>query len=571
MLVILCLLFTGCKGQNTTVMIGNVNLPNYMAQLEGEWVSNDNSSASYNKIVFTTSDNSYNISITDKNNVVNNEIISDIVANDDYMKSYSIYIDNQIKYNFYMTDSNNIVFCDGNFTRIDPYFDQCFSEIEGAWTNESGIKVTFFTNKGTRYVNLMDGYGTFNKRIFDIDKAIDKESGNYIMTKEGANFIDFFYDINSDGSLSFYDYTLYRNTDTSELETFENEDTIIDTSSASEDNQQTDFGNKSGYEVADYSGDIPSDTAYIFVGDSRFVGMNTACGISSKSNQFVVAKISQGYYWLTNEAMDQVDEIISNHSASGWVVIFGLGINDLGNKSKYLNFYKGLADKPYKVVMVSVNPVGNYPTISNETVEAFNDSLKGLGYTYVDTYSYLMNERGYSTGDGLHYSNSTYKDIYKDIIYTIKGISLSAADREAIDNQYHGSTSNNSASNNTVSENGENTDNAKTFSSVEEFYKDENNSVAFSNKIQTLKANCEGVFSNIAVTVNGNSITYNYYYSVDVPDVNWSATDNQLKSDAITEAQHIRNNGNITDSITIGFVYYDKEENIVHSYSTTIQ
>ena len=300
--------------------------------------------------------------------------------------------------------------------------------------------------------------------------------------------------------------------------------------------------------------------------------MNTACGISSRSNQFVVAKISQGYFWLTNEAMPQVDKIISNHNAASWVVIFNLGINDLGNISKYKSFYQSLADKPYKVVMVSVNPVGNYPSIPNETVEGFNNSIKGLGYTYVDTYSYLMNERGYVTPDGLHYSNSTYQDIYRYIIYSVKGISISDADRQSIDNQYHGeNVSENSISENSVSDNSVSSNEAEnqpkmTYENVEAFYANETNSVEFSSRIQNIKASCSEVFSNVTVTVNGNTITYNYIYGIDVPDVDWDSTDSQLDATAAAEIGKLRQDSGITSEITIGYIYYDKEGTEVHSY-----
>lgn len=571
-ILFICLTLAGC-GKSDTIMLGNINLSSYMAQLDGEWVNNDPANQAYKKLTFTSGEEGYSITSEDSFGVINTEIIDDIISNDDYMKTYTISIDGTQKYNFYMTDSNNIVFENCKFQKVDEYFDSCFAAIEGSWTNDNGIKVTFFVNKGNRYVNLTDGFGTFNKRIFDIDKATDVESGNYLMTKEGSNFISFYYDIHEDGSLSFYDYTLYRNEDTADYDTLTSDDTTIteeeDSSSSSYD--LSTHGTTTGYEVADYSGDIPTDTGYIFVGDSRFVGMNTACGISQKSNQFVVAKISQGYYWLNNEAMSQVDQIISNHSASAWVVIFNLGINDLGNINKYKALYQSLQDKPYKVVMVSVNPVGNYPSIPNETVEGFNNSIKSLGYTYIDTYSYLMNERGYVTPDGLHYSNSTYRDIYRYIIYSVKGIQLSEADRQALDDQYHGSTSQNmsssanSVSDNTVSNNSASTTN-KTYSSIEAYYGDENNSVEFSSKIQNIKSSSNGVFSNITVTVKDNTITYNYIYSIDLPDVDWDSTDKQLNNNANKELAELHKNSGVTAPIKIGYIYYDNGGNEVHSY-----
>lgn len=585
--ILLCLLlflFTAC-GKTDTVVIGNINFVTYMNQLNGVWLCNDLAPTIKQISFITDSENGddsnntkYLMEMTDSFGVTSTSEIEDIYPNDDYLKTYTVKIDETTSYSFYMTDSNNIVFEGAKFERVDEFFDQEFALIEGSWTNDNGIKVTFFSNKNNRYVNLTDGFGTFNKRIFDIDKAMDVESGNYLMTKEGNNFINFYYDLHEDGSLSFYDYTLYRNEDTSEYESLQAEE-IIEEESEEDAQQSYDLsthGTKTGYEVADYSGDIPTDTGYIFVGDSRFVGMNTACGIGSRSNQFVVAKISQGYYWLTNEAMAQVDSIISNHAASAWVVIFNLGINDLQNINNYTSFYAGLANKPYKVVLVSVNPVGNYPKIPNSTVEGFNNSLRATGYTYIDTYSYLMNERGYVTPDGLHYSNNTYQDIYRYIIYSVKGIQLSEADRAALENQYHGiapssnsaSTSNNSASENATESVINTSSNGYSFENIEAFYGNENNSVEFSNRIQNMKASSNGVFSNITVTLDGNTIVYNYTYSIDVPDVDWDSTDKQLESNANQELIKLHNDSGVNATITIGYIYYDNTGKAVHSYYT---
>lgn len=566
------ILLAAC-GKTETIMIGNVNMTSYMNQLNGRWDNADDVNKNFSQLVFMANDDgSYSILVSDQNGLTTTENITNIIANDDYMKTYSIEIDGENKYSFYMTDSNNIVFENNKMQKFDEYFNSCFASLEGSWIDNNGVKVTFFTNKNSRYVNLTDGFGTFNKRIFDIDKANDGNPGNYIMTKEGTSFISFYYNLNEDNTLTFYDYNLHRNEDTTEYESLKVEEIIEEEDSSENGYDLTTYGTSTGYQVADCSNDIPTDTAYIFVGDSRFVGMDTACNIHSKSNQYVVAKVGQGYYWLTNEAIKQVDEIISTHSASSWVVIFNFGINDLGNISKYKAFYNSLSTKPYKIVLVSVNPVGNYPSIPNSTVEGFNMSLQSIGYTYVDTYSYLMNERGYVTPDGLHYNNSTYQDIYKYIIYSVKGIQLSDADKQAIADQYHGqspstnSTSNNSASDNSASNNAATQTSDKKYGSIEEYYSDGTNSVEFSNKIQEMKSSSTGIFSNITITVNGNTIVYNYVYEIDVPEVDWNATDKQLESNSNKELIELHNNSGYTGPIKLGYIYYDKNGNSVHSY-----
>lgn len=568
-----CLFILMACGKAETIVIDNVNMPSYMGQLNGTWYNTDDVNTNYSKLVFTSNDDgTYTMEVTDNTGVTSKETLSNIIENNDYMKTYSIEVDGAAKYSFYMTDSNNIVFENNKMQKLDEYFDSCFASLEGSWINSNGVKVTFFTNKNTRYVNLTDGFGTFNKRIFDIDKATDGSEGNFIMTKEGTNFISFYYNLEADGTLTFYDYKLSRNEDTSDYEALKveeiPEESADDTSTGYD---LTTYGTTTGYQIADCSNDIPTDTAYIFVGDSRFVGMDMACNISAKSNQYVVAKVSMGYHWMVNDAIKQVDEIIATHSASSWVVIFNFGINDLGNISKYKSFYSGLASKPYKVVLVSVNPVGNYPSIPNSTVEGFNMQLKETGFTYIDTYSYLMNERGYVSPDGLHYANSTYQDIYKYIIYSVKGIQISDADKQALDDQYHNnsisnnSASDNSASNNSASNNEAATNN-KTYTSIEEYYADSANSVEFSNKIQDMKSKGAGIFSNITITVTGNTIIYNYIYEIDVPEVDWDATDNQLNTKSQQDLQELHKNSGFNGAIKIGYIYYDKNGNSIHSY-----
>lgn len=154
---------------------------------------------------------------------------------------------------------------------------------------------------------------------------------------------------------------------------------------------------------------------YLFVGDSRFVGMNQACGISSKKHKYVVAKTSQGYSWFTRTAMPQVRAIQSSDpDVTDWTMIIGLGVNDLHNKDRYVLKFSELAQTD-RLVITSVNPVQYHPTITNSQIESFNEALKNIdGTKYINTYSYLV-EHGYHTVDGLHYTRDTYKKIYRKI------------------------------------------------------------------------------------------------------------------------------------------------------------
>lgn len=150
---------------------------------------------------------------------------------------------------------------------------------------------------------------------------------------------------------------------------------------------------------------------YIFIGDSRFVGMNKCCSVDDLENTFVVAKVSEGYDWFITEALPKVYDIINtNDNINNWTLVLGLGINDLHNIDKYLSAYQDLGSE-FNLVLVSVNPIEGCSSISNEDIRSFNNQLKSLGYDFIDTNSYITS-RGYSTTDGIHYTSSTYKDIF---------------------------------------------------------------------------------------------------------------------------------------------------------------
>lgn len=156
------------------------------------------------------------------------------------------------------------------------------------------------------------------------------------------------------------------------------------------------------------------ETGYIFVGDSRFVNMNDVCGISKRDNLFMVAKVGEGYSWFNDTALQQINRITSSGLFDKWKLIICLGINDLGNVEKYVKKYESLKDD-YDITLVSVNPVNNYGSLTNDQIEKFNSVLTELPFPYIDTYRLLLST-GYATTDGLHYSGDTTRKIYNGIL-----------------------------------------------------------------------------------------------------------------------------------------------------------
>lgn len=175
--------------------------------------------------------------------------------------------------------------------------------------------------------------------------------------------------------------------------------------------------------VVSYNSD-DEDVGTIFIGDSRFVGMDSAVDIASHDREFCVAKVGQGYQWLIDTGLDKVDAIRKkNTSLTKWRYVIDLGINDLPNIDKYIAEYKKIskADPTIQIVLVSVNPVKNYPGRSNADIEKFNDKLLDTGYDYIDTYTTLLND-GFTSTDGLHYDNATYEKIYDLIEKDLKNL-----------------------------------------------------------------------------------------------------------------------------------------------------
>ena len=158
----------------------------------------------------------------------------------------------------------------------------------------------------------------------------------------------------------------------------------------------------------------------IFIGDSRFVGMNNICKIDSNQDNYVIAKVGEGYNYLVNTAIQEATNIVaSNESIETWNIIICLGVNDLGNLNKYIEAYNNIDKTNINIILVSVNPVEYHNSITNEQIEEFNNAIKEIENTkFIDTYSKLI-EDGYNTTDGVHYDALTYNKIYSYIVNNI--------------------------------------------------------------------------------------------------------------------------------------------------------
>lgn len=162
-------------------------------------------------------------------------------------------------------------------------------------------------------------------------------------------------------------------------------------------------------------------TGYIFLGDSRTVGLNNACDIQDIENVWVVAKVGEGYRWLKNTAENEIESIVdSNKYITDWVLVSNLGVNDLDNIGNYKSWYTDILDD-FDLKIVSVNPVDGEYSYMSKDIMSFNNSIEKFcslnGVDYIDSYSNL----DFSTVDGLHYTKSTYSDI-EDYIFEMIGL-----------------------------------------------------------------------------------------------------------------------------------------------------
>lgn len=162
---------------------------------------------------------------------------------------------------------------------------------------------------------------------------------------------------------------------------------------------------------------------YIFVGDSRMVGMEMSI---APSNTLYLAKNGQGYNWLKKTAGVTLGYYLKTNP--NVKVVLALGVNDLGNISSYITYYKSLIKKypKTKFYVLSVNPVDEAKekkhgySVKNSAINAFNKKLyTAFKSRYVDTNSY-MKTNGYETRDGLHYTVPVYQDLYNYIVKMIQ-------------------------------------------------------------------------------------------------------------------------------------------------------
>ncbi len=169
-------------------------------------------------------------------------------------------------------------------------------------------------------------------------------------------------------------------------------------------------------------------TGYIYTGDSRIRRLNLTIGMSKQADTWVYCKSGKGYSWFVDESLEDINETIENNThIDNWIIISGWGVNDLWNIDTYLEKYQELLKGKWKncnLFLMSVNPVDGVMTAKYSAISLFNDKLyrfvsknnvkTGGRVFYIDSNS-VMGKKGFSTIDGLHYTEKTNKLIYRTI------------------------------------------------------------------------------------------------------------------------------------------------------------
>ena len=174
-------------------------------------------------------------------------------------------------------------------------------------------------------------------------------------------------------------------------------------------------------------GTLSRSDYYIFVGDSRTVGMRKAC---VDTNCKFIGSVGSGLSFVKSES-SKILALVEKHEGDDVHIIFNSGVNDISNKEKYIKFHKELLDSLEKydycdayyvsVLPVFENEVYNWNVQSfNKDIRDFNSSMYTLyGDNFIDVFDKTL-KQGVSSSDGLHYSSKDYNVIVDEIKTTVE-------------------------------------------------------------------------------------------------------------------------------------------------------
>ena len=180
---------------------------------------------------------------------------------------------------------------------------------------------------------------------------------------------------------------------------------------------------------------LESSDKKVLIGDSRTVGMYLATAgsnyllqdsgstvLGQDGNTYWIAKTGAGLSWMKEHADDANDFI-----EEGTDIYIMMGVNDCRDSSSAESYANYINEKAKEwealganVIFVSVNPISSSTSYSTKdsNVTEFNEEIQDSlndDVTYLSTYDSIVGSISYAS-DGLHYTSSTYKDIYELIM-----------------------------------------------------------------------------------------------------------------------------------------------------------
>lgn len=160
--------------------------------------------------------------------------------------------------------------------------------------------------------------------------------------------------------------------------------------------------------------------SYLFIGDSRFVGMEKAISTDKQITWIDKVGARHDFYWQNRDRIASMDK--------NTVVVYELGVNDL-NSNACIHALNDLASFGFKkIYFLTTTPINEEKTfangysVTNNQIALFNNQVVNMlpnTVQYIDTYRYLSNN-GIETIDGLHYKNVTYKMWFNFIVENAK-------------------------------------------------------------------------------------------------------------------------------------------------------
>lgn len=170
----------------------------------------------------------------------------------------------------------------------------------------------------------------------------------------------------------------------------------------------------------------------LFVGDSRTVGMQSALEKQRIGDLCLsVAEVGEGCAWFNETGRKRMASILRVNPDLR--VVLNLGVNDPDQIERYLSAYREIIrDFPETDFwFLSVNPIDHdlmaemdfspisLDLITQERVDALNEALReAFPERYLDSAS-MLEETGFETADGIHYSPDTYLKIHDFVVNSL--------------------------------------------------------------------------------------------------------------------------------------------------------